>query len=68
MVATFPQCFQSPCTCTSEPESADSGGVKASDTRIAGICDDKYMLNETSDLAFKKYLSHYVGHHQSGCV
>ncbi len=33
--------------------------------RIAGICDDKYMLNETSDLAFKKYLSHYVGHHQS---
>jgi hypothetical protein len=35
---------------------------KAGDTRIAGICDDKYtmtleMLNETSDLAFKKYLT-----------
>jgi hypothetical protein len=33
---------------------------KAGDTRIASICDDKCtttleMLNETSDLAFKKY-------------
>jgi hypothetical protein len=26
---------------------------KASDTRIAGNCDDKHMLNKTSNLAFK---------------
>ncbi len=78
MVATFPQCFQSPCTCTSESRrrsltaaARDLKAASLSDTRIAaiaGICDDKYMLDETSDLAFKKYLSHYVGHHQSGCV
>jgi hypothetical protein len=35
---------------------------KAGDTRITCICDDKYtttleMLNETSDLAFKKYMT-----------
>jgi hypothetical protein len=35
---------------------------KASNTRITGICDDKYtttlqMLNKTSYLVFKKYMT-----------